>query len=172
MAMHAVGRLCHVLCNSALVMLASSQQQTSQQVIRIPQNAAAVEPTIMRNRSSKTIQSTVKIWDSLSFLQHYCLCVGILFLMPFMMSQVVQLLISFSHRRSTLHSQPLAYKAVPCMQCHTQWQLYPQRSITHPTSIPRRTPIPRWAAAAARMQDRWVPWIVYRTMPCCRFRPP
>ena len=54
--------LCHVLCNAAFAVPASSQQQTSQQTIRIQQSVAAIAPAVMHHRSSKTTQSSVKIW--------------------------------------------------------------------------------------------------------------
>lgn len=58
--------LCHVLCNAALAVLASSQPKSSQQVIHT-QNVAAVVFMTMHKRSSKSIQSLVKY----ASLQHF-----------------------------------------------------------------------------------------------------
>lgn len=69
--LHAVESPCHALCSAALVMLASSQQQISQQIsqqaIRIQHNVAAAAPTVMHHRSIKAAQSVVKLVDRLAF---------------------------------------------------------------------------------------------------------
>jgi hypothetical protein len=65
--LHAVESPRHALCSAALVMLASSQQQISQQAIRIQHNVAAAAPTVMHHRSIKAAQSVVKLVDRLAF---------------------------------------------------------------------------------------------------------